>query len=167
MHREVSYDVDNPEIHCYTFRIMKVSNTWNADIRHIGWDSYHFTLVHHYFFLDCQRFLIKSFSSLCRHICIIIGTETLFFYYIYLYVWTHRSAVCTCKLWASLHISIVTSTVIEQHVFRENGGGGVEHRGSHSAPGRALGLVHTQAQKQNYDQNYSLNIRVKKSFKVW
>ena len=32
MYNEVSYDVHNPEIHCYTFRIMKVSNTWNAEI---------------------------------------------------------------------------------------------------------------------------------------
>ena len=32
MYIEVSYDIYNPEIHCYTFRIMKVSNTWNAEI---------------------------------------------------------------------------------------------------------------------------------------
>ena len=29
---EVSYDIYNPEIHCYTFRIMKLSNMWNAEI---------------------------------------------------------------------------------------------------------------------------------------
>ena len=49
IHREVSYDVDNPEIHCYTFRIMKVSNTWNADTKHISKDFYHLTLVHQMF----------------------------------------------------------------------------------------------------------------------